>query len=156
MRHQQIVSLPEGVCPSREGMLLLKNRRLALAHGREPCNVRKLDRTENMGSMGRSQRDVMTTLRSDFQRRNVVSRPASARAVSPEVSSRSGFRTLRDKKRWSKNPGNHHRYDHKLYQPSSRVGHHKDAMQLHESGISEDQGQRPNQPDSDSELHRAC
>src|SRR6516162_9708365 len=45
--------------------------------------------------MGRRQSDVMPTLRSDSWRCNEVLRLASAQAVSPEVSSRSGFRTLR-------------------------------------------------------------
>ena len=42
-----------------------------------------------------SQRDVMPTLRGDFWLCNIVLRPAEARAISPEVSSRSCFRTLR-------------------------------------------------------------
>jgi hypothetical protein len=41
-----------------------------------------------------SQKDVKATLRGDSWRCNVVLRARKARAVSPEVSSRSGFRTL--------------------------------------------------------------
>ena len=44
------------ICPAGVG---------ALPYGRR-AGVRKLDRTENMGPMGRSQRDVMPTLRSVF------------------------------------------------------------------------------------------
>ena len=48
---------------------------------------RKLDRTENTGSMGRSQRDVMPTLKGDSSDVTLCYGLAMARAVSPEVSS---------------------------------------------------------------------
>ena len=65
----------------------------ALGSGRR--SVRKLHHVENTGPMVPSQRDVMPTLRDDFELCNVVLRQAEARAISPEVSGRSSFWTLR-------------------------------------------------------------